>query len=74
MIRTAVLDDGLEYVIIEEHVINDIPYTLFANIDDPTDICFRKTVIEDGKEYYIGLDDQKEFDLVVLHFTKKVLS
>lgn len=34
---------------------------------------FRKTVIEDGEEYYIGLDSDKEFDLVSAHFTKSLL-
>ena len=48
---------------------------MFANVNDGSDICFRKTVtLEDGKEYYVGLDNQNEFDLVVLHFNKKILS
>jgi hypothetical protein len=46
---------------------------LFTNVNDNSKICFRKTVIEDGEEYYIGLDSDKEFDLVSAHFTKKLL-
>ena len=58
---TIVLDDGIEYAIVREDVINGTEYTLFANVNDNSKICFRKTVIEDGEEYYIGLDSDKEF-------------
>ena len=72
--ETIILDDGIEYVVIEEKTINGTLYTLFANTNDSTDICFRKTaILEDGEEYYIGLDDEKEFDLVTMHFTKDIL-
>ena len=69
---TIVLDDGIEYAIVREDVINGTEYTLFANVNDNSKICFRKTVIED-EEYYIGLDSDKEFDLVSAHFTKSLL-
>lgn len=73
--ETIVLDDGIEYAIIKEIEINNITYTLFANIDDNTDICFRKTITkDDGEEYYVGLDDKKEFDLVTMHFSKSILT
>ena len=60
--NTIVLDDGIEYAIVREDVINGTEYTLFTNVNDNSKICFRKTVIEDGEEYYIGLDSDKEFD------------
>ena len=66
--NTIVLDDGIEYAIVREDVINGTEYTLFTNVNDNSKICFRKTVIEDGEEYYIGLDSDKEFDLVSAHF------
>ena len=71
--NTIVLDDGIEYAIVREDVINGTEYTLFTNVNDNSKICFRKTVIEDGEDYYIGLDSDKEFDLVSAHFTKKLL-
>lgn len=74
MISTVVLDDNKEYVIIKELVINETEYTMFANVNDNTDICFRKTVIKDGTELYVGLKDKNEFDLVVMHFTKDIVS
>ncbi len=72
-IKTIILDDGIKYMIVEEMVINKTLYTLFANIDNENDICFRKTVKKDGKEYYVGLDDEKELERVIMHFTKNIL-
>ena len=72
-LETIVLDDGIEYAIIKELKINDTLYTLFANVDDSEDICYRKTINKDGEEYYLGLDDDKEFDLVVNTFDKSIL-
>lgn len=71
---TIILDDEIEYAIIREEKINDIVYTLFASIENPEDICYRKTIIdEDGDECYVGLDDEKEFDLVAMYFAKRIL-
>lgn len=67
------LDDGIEYYVVKEKKINDTLYTLFANINDNTDICFRKTVVIDNEEYYVGLDNDTEFDLVMMHFSKDIL-
>lgn len=72
-LETVILDDGIEYAIIKELKINNTLYTLFANVNDSEDICYRKTVNENGEEYYVGLDDDKEFDLVVNYFAKNIL-
>ena len=72
-LETIILDDGIEYAVIKELKINNTLYTLFANVNDSEDICYRKTVKENGEEYYIGLDDDKEFDLVVNYFAKNIL-
>jgi len=73
MIDTIILDDGLEYVIVKQLTIDDIEYTLFANVNDPEDICFRKTVEKDGEEYFTGLDNEKEVDLILSKFSKYLL-
>jgi len=66
--ESIVLDDNIEYLIFEEKIIDNIKYTLFANIDDATDICFRKTIIKDNEEYYVGLDNEEEFNKVIKVF------
>ena len=70
---TIVLDNGIEYTIVKNEVINNILYTMFANVNDNADICFRKTITKDGEDYYIGLDDDNEYDLVVAYFAKNLL-
>lgn len=71
-VDTIILDDNIEYVILEEENIEGTTYTLFSNINDDKDICFRKTIIEDGKEYYTKLDDEAEFKKVITYFNKKL--
>lgn len=71
---TIILDDNIEYYIIKEIPIDNIIYTLFANINNNTDICFRKTTSdEEGNLYYRGLDDEKEFEKVSNYFAKELL-
>lgn len=70
---TIVLDNGIEYAIVKNEVINNILYTMFANVNDNTDICFRKTITKNGEDYYIGLDDDNEYDLAVAYFAKNLL-
>ena len=70
---TIILDDGIEYAIVKELMINNILYTLFANVNDSEDICYRKTINKDGEECYIGLDDTNEFNLVSMTFAKNIL-
>ena len=70
---TIVLDNGIEYTIVKNEMINDTLYTMFANVNDNTDICFRKTITENGEDHYIGLDDDNEYDLVVAYFAKNLL-
>ena len=69
--ESVVLDDGIEYLIVDTEVIDNTEYTLFANVNDEEDICFRKTSIENGERYFVCLDDEKEFEKVLLVFTKK---
>ena len=71
--KMIILDDGIEYFIINDLKINDNTYTLFANVDNEEDFCFRKTTTNNGKEYYEGLDSKKELDLVLTKFSKYML-
>lgn len=71
MTESIILDDGIEYIILNSEVIDNIKYTLFVNINDDSDICFRKTIIKDGEEYFVGLDDEEEFKKILLKFAQK---
>ena len=72
--ESIILDNGIEYLIYDTTIINNTEYTLFVNIEDNTDICFRKTIIVNSQKYYIGLLDKKEFEKVLLIFAKKNIS
>lgn len=63
-------DDGNEYITIGEKKINNVLYTLFANINNPEDICFRKTLKDGDEEYYVELDNTEEVLNVLKEFTK----
>ena len=71
--KSIILDDGIEYLIYDTEKIDNVEYTLFVNVKDATDICFRKTITENDEDFYIGLYDEKEFEKVLLIFTKKNL-
>lgn len=73
-LESIVLDNGIEYLIYETEIIDNIEYTLFVNINNEDDICFRKTITENNQRYFVGLDDDKEFEKVLLRFTKKDLN
>ena len=65
------LDDGIKYFIYDTETIDNLEYTLFVNVNDDSDICFRKTTYINNEKYFIGLDNEKEFEKVLLTFTKK---
>lgn len=72
--KTIILDDNIEYIIIKELIINKNKYTLFANINNPEEICLRKTIKENNKEYYIGLDNPKEVEDILIQISKEYLN
>ncbi len=74
LVDSIVLDDGIRYIIVDKIDINGTTYTLFSNINNEEDICFRKTVTENGKNYYVGLDDENEVNKVILYFGSKLSS
>ena len=72
--KTIILDDNIEYIIIKELIINNNKYTLFANINNPETFCLRKTIKENNKEYYIGLDNPKEVEDILIQISKEYLN
>ena len=70
MSESIVFENGIEYLIMETKEIDGTLYTLFVNINDDSDICFKKIIIKDGKEYYSYLDNEDEFKKVLLVFAE----
>ena len=73
-INTIVLDDGKEYYIVQNVVVDNITYTLFSDIENEKEIRFRKIIVKDDKEYYVGLDTHEELKNVIKALDKKMNS
>lgn len=62
------LEDGLDYIVLD--IINDYAYLVLES--DPKAFCIRKIKkMDDLEEYFVGLDNDKEFDKALLLFTDK---
>lgn len=66
------LEDNKEYIEIDKLTYNNNTYILLSKVDSEDSYCIRKIGIKDNKQYIIGLDDEKEFDTVLLEFAKKL--
>lgn len=67
----SVILENKEYFVAEKIEINNKLYYLLINENDNTDFCIRKRSIEEGIEYLVGLDNEKEFDLVMQTYLDK---
>ena len=56
--------DGQDYIVAKRIEIAGNIYLYLVNENDVLDFIIQKVIIEDGEEYIIGLDSDKEFDLV----------
>ena len=59
-----ITEDDADYFETRRMILNGNIYCLFVNPDDKSDCFFRKLIFENGNEYYTGLDDESEFDMV----------
>lgn len=59
------------YLIIDRIEVQDKVYIYLVNSEDNEDFCIRKLILENDKEYYVGLNDNQEFDLALMYFSKK---
>ena len=69
MNESIIFGNGNEYLIMETKEVDGNFYTLFVNINDDSDICFKKNIVKDGKEYYSWLEDEEEFRKVLFAFS-----
>ncbi len=62
--------NGVEYVEMKTLEVKDTKYAYLVNQDDEKDFIINKIVIRDGKEMYVGLDNDNEYDLALMYFLK----
>ena len=70
-LKCVKLEDGLEYMVIDEIDSNDTTYVYLANANDETDFCIRKVNNLVNESKLIGLDSNTEFYNALLLFTNK---
>ncbi len=71
IIEYVTLEDGINYVIIDEIDNNDITYVYLTNEDNERDFCIRKCDKLNNHQILNGLDSDDEFDKALLLYTKK---
>lgn len=65
------LDNEKEYIIIDAIETDNDKYLYMANEEDELDMCLRKIIKKDGKDYLVELDSEEEFEEVVTMFFEK---
>ena len=70
-VNIITLDDGKDYMVTDELVINNVKYLLLTNEDDVADFCIRKINNINNSEYLVGLNNKDEVLIVLKEFTKK---
>lgn len=70
-VNIITLDDGKDYMVTDELVINNVKYLLLTNEDDVADFCIRKINNINNSEYLVGLNNKDEVLIVLKEFAKK---
>lgn len=63
--------DGKEYTELDTVEVNGSKYVYLVSTNDDKDFLINKIVVDNGKEYYEGLESNEEFQIVLLNFIKK---
>ncbi len=70
-VNTIVLENGIEYFLLDEINIDNNTYYYLVNTNDNKDICIRKKEIENGEEYVATLDSDEEVAKALAYFAHK---
>ena len=70
-IKSIKLEDGIEYMVLDEIDLDNNTYVYLTNVDDEEDFCIRKVDNTKNESMLVGLDTDNEFDKALLLFSKK---
>jgi len=70
MENKMILENNEEYLVINSTVHENIKYLLLCNVSNRKDICIRKVLKEDNKEYICRLENE-ELQLIINLFMKE---
>ena len=63
--------DGKEYIELDTVEVKGSKYVYLVSTNDDKDFLINKIVLDNGKEYYESLENNEEFQIVLLNFIKK---
>lgn len=70
-IEVITLDNGKDYMVTSEIIINNVKYLYLTNEEDIADFCIRKINNINNNEYLVGLDSKEEVLMALKEFTSK---
>lgn len=70
-VEIITLEDGQDYMIVDEIVIDEVKYVYLAKEQDISNFCIRKENIINNSQYLVGLDNKEEFDKALQTFAVK---
>lgn len=65
------LDDGKDYIVTDEIIIDDVKYVYLTDEADIASFCIRKINIINNEEYLVSLKDRNEFNMALEKFMEK---
>lgn len=72
-IDVITLEDNKEYGIFDTLEHENNKYLFLGNLQDESDVCMRKIIVKDGKEYLRKLEDEEEFEnIMTLYYEKHI--
>lgn len=70
-VNVITLENEKDYIIIDTIEFNSNKYLFLSNKEDENDMCVRKIILKENKEYLIKLDSENELEEVLNIFTTK---
>lgn len=67
----VVLEDNVEYLVIDKIKEKDFYYVYLINQKDDADLVVRKEVLENNDKFLVGLDDEEELEKALDLFLEK---
>lgn len=70
-VNVITLENGNDYIIIDTIEYNNSKYLFLSNKEDENDMCVRKVILKEEKEYLIKLESENELEEVLNVFATK---
>lgn len=70
-VEIITLEDGNDYFVTEEIIINGVKYIYLSKENDVGDFAIRKINIINNEEYLVSLDNTEEFNKALQEFLDK---